>query len=101
MFGDSFLDAEQTLLKRYGTGVWEPVENHDTTKVTTLAVPTITSVASCFRGDSFPPNEPFKTGDKVCIQPTAYGPYRFDQDWNTLTTTTNTAETYAVEGNEF
>jgi len=75
-------DLQTNLLARYGIGVWEP-RHHDSTKVsnTAMATYTVTPDNGCFRGDSFPPNSPFVTGDKVCVQPQSYGPYRHDSKY--------------------
>lgn len=74
-------DAGYTSLHtRYGIGVWEPVTAFDNSASTAGTKVALTYATSCLRGDSFPFNEPLKSGDKVCIQPTSYGPYRYDDN---------------------
>ena len=69
--------------QRYGVGVWMPASSKGSTNT---LVHTMTNLADdgCFRGDAFPPNSPFVTGSKVCIQPTSYGPYRYEKIINNV-----------------
>lgn len=78
-----------SLHRRYGIGVWAPVTAWDSSASTTGTQVALTYAASCLRGDSFPFNEPLKTGDKVCIQPTSYGPYRYDNYIQAVDATNN------------
>ena len=90
--------------QRYGVGVWMPKSSLDSSAILQAVTQPALADGGCFRGDAFPPNEPFRTGDKVCVQPTSYGPYRYEADGTTgddLTFTWDPEEATKTNNNGF
>lgn len=71
-------DESSSVQQRYGVGVWEPRHSLASSTASLEHSQPVLEDNGCFRADAFPPNSAFTKGDKVCVQPTSYGPYRHE-----------------------